>query len=393
MTWLMILLIVLIGSVLLALLATQEPGYVLIVYQGWSIETSLTLVVAAIAVGMIIAYYTIRSLAGMLGAPRRIGAWRCNKQAVRSETALNNGMLALFEGDWKRAEKQLIKHIKQSHSPQLSYLGAARAAHEMRAFERRDQYLNQAAQIEGSSNIVVGLTRARLQLEHKQYEEALALLENLYHKVPKHRSVLRLLAPLYQQLNEWQRLEDLLPALQRHQVFNSDELQQLQHDCYSHLLSDYADKHDYPTLNQLWNRTPKPLRQDLSIIQHYVDILLKLKREDEAEQLLRTVLQKQWHGELLPLYGRIKTTKNQLQLTHAEQWLLTHDNDPQLLLALGRICINNQLWGKAKEYLQRAVDLGQQEAFPLLAEVLEQLGDNELAQAYCRKGVKLLTKP
>ncbi len=393
MTWLIILLIVLIGSVLIALVATQEPGYVLIVYQGWSIETSLTLLVVTIAVCMIIAYYTLRSLAGVLGAPRRFGAWRCNKQAVRSETELNNGMLALFEGDWKRAEKQLIKHIKQSHSPQLSYLCAARAAHEMRAFERRDQYLNQAAQIEGRSNIVVGLTRARLQLEHKQYEEALALLENLYHKVPKHRSVLRLLAPLYQQLNEWQRLEDLLPALQRHQVFNSNELQQLQHDCYSHLLADYAEKHDYPTLNQLWNRTPKPLRQDLSIIQHYVDILLKLKREDEAEKLLRTVLQKEWHGDLLPLYGRIKTSKNQAQLTHAEQWLLTHDNDPQLLLALGRICINSQLWGKAKEYLQRAVDLGQQEAFPLLAEVLEQLGDNELAQEYCRKGVKLLTKP
>ncbi|MCF6218234.1 MAG: hypothetical protein L3J62_07420 [Gammaproteobacteria bacterium] len=392
MTWLIILLIVLIGSVLLALVATQEPGYVLIVYQGWSIETSLTLLVATIAVSMIIGYYTIRSLAGMLGAPQRFGAWRCNKQAIRSETALNNGILALFEGDWKRAEKQLIKYIKQSHSPQLSYLGAARAAHELGAFERRDKYLNQAAQVEATSNIVVGLTRARLQLEHKQYEEALALLENIYHKVPKHPSVLRLLAPLYQQLNEWQRLEDLLPALQRHQVFSSNELQQLQHGCYSHLLTHYAKIHDYPTLNQLWHRIPKSLRQDPGIIQHYVGILLSLKREDEAEQLLRTVLQKQWHGELLTLYGRIKTSKSQAQLIHAEQWLLTHKNDPQLLLALGRICINNQLWGKAKEYLQKAVDLGQQEAFPLLAEVLEQLGDDELAQEYCRKGVKLLTK-
>ncbi len=390
MKWLIILVIALIASVLLALLATQEPGYVLITYQGWKLETSLTLVVVALVVGLALFYYTIRSLVGVVAVPGRLGAWRHNKREVRAETALNSGIMLLFEGDWKRAEKQLIKHVKQSHLPQLNYLGAARAAQELGAFERRDEHLNQAAKIAGTSSVVVGLTQARLQLEHQQYEQALASLETLYHTAPKHPPVLRLLVQLYRQLQDWQRLEDLLPALERHQVFNHDERQQLQHDCYSQLLTQYAEQHDYNTLQQLWRRLPKSMHRDVGVVQHYVEILIKLGQQDDAEQLLRSTLQKQWHSDLLALYGRVKASKGQAQLTHAEQWLSSHRNDPQLLLALGRICISNQLWGKAKEYLQQAADSGQQEAFSLLAEVSDRLGDKALAEEYCRKGVKLL---
>ena len=217
MKWLIVLLMVLIASVLVALLAAQEPGYVLIIYQDWKIESSLTLLVTLLAVAGVALYYLIRSLSGLIHVPKRVGNWRRHRRDGRAESALNRGMLALFEGDWKQAEKLLVKTGKLSHSPLLNYLGAARAAQQQGAFEQRDEYLRKAALVDDSAKVVMGLTQARLQLDQKQYEQALACLENLRRIAPKHRYILCLLAELYRTLKEWHRLEDLLPTLKRRQ--------------------------------------------------------------------------------------------------------------------------------------------------------------------------------
>lgn len=391
MKWLIILIAVLCASVLLALLAAHEPGYVLIIYQGWKIETSLALVVTILLICAVIFYYLMRSSAGLLRVPKRFGAWRSYKKGCRAESALNRGMLALFEGEWKQAEKMLAKNGKLSHAPLLNYLGAAHAAQQMAEFERRDEYLKQAAQTDVSAEIAVGLTQARLLLDQKQYEAALAGLENLRQKVPKHRFVLRLLAQTYRQLKDWQRLEDLLSVLKLYHVYSDAELQALQHDCYVQLLVLYADKHDYPTLHQLWRRMPKRMQQDAEVVQHYAELLISMDHQDEAELLLRSTLQRQWQGSLLMLYGQLQGSKGELQLQSAERWLQQHGDDAQLLLTLGRICMHNQLWGKAKAYLQQAADREQREAFLLLTEVLEQQGEEGLAQQYYRKGLQLLT--
>ena len=42
----------------------------------------------------------------------------------------------------------------------------------------------------------------------------------------------------------------------------------------------------------------------------------------------------------------------------AENWLVQHPQDPVLLLTLGRLCRHQQLWGKAEDYLQRALAAG-----------------------------------
>jgi HemY protein len=45
-------------------------------------------------------------------------------------------------------------------------------------------------------------------------------------------------------------------------------------------------------------------------------------------------------------------------LKSAEGWLKSHPNSPALLLALGRLCREEGLWGKAEDYLHRALAQG-----------------------------------
>ena len=387
---LMGLMMVLIASVLAALLAAEEPGYVLIIYQDWKLESSVTLLVTLLAITGVVLYYLLSSFGGLMHVPKRVGSWRKNRRQGRAETTLNRGMLALFEGDWKQAEKLLVKTGKLSHSPLLNYLGAARAAQQQGAFEQGDEYLRKAALIDGSATVAVGLTQARLLLDQKQYEQALACLENLHKITPKHPYVLRLLAELYRTLSDWQRLEDLLPALKRLKVFNEQAFFAIQRDCYVALLIQQEKSDDYHTLLQLWRRLPRVLHQDVEVVQHYVQQLSAMAAYDEAEAILRTTLANQWDSKLLALYGQLKVQNGQQQLKSAEAWLLKHGADAQLFHILGQICMHNQLWGKARDYLQRSLDMGQQQALPELIEVLDQLGESELANSKLRQGLSLL---
>ena len=63
----------------------------------------------------------------------------------------------------------------------------------------------------------------------------------------------------------------------------------------------------------------------------------------------------------------------------AEAWLAAHPDDPALLVTLGQLCRNEQIWGKAEEYLQRALALGAR------AEAWEELGHVHAAQHHDAK--------
>jgi HemY protein len=43
------------------------------------------------------------------------------------------------------------------------------------------------------------------------------------------------------------------------------------------------------------------------------------------------------------------------QIDRAERWLREHRKDGALLLALGRLCARQQLWGKAQSYFEASV--------------------------------------
>jgi HemY protein len=99
------------------------------------------------------------------------------------------------------------------------------------------------------------------------------------------------------------------------------------------------------------------MRRDDQVIREYAALLASLGDEAQAEILLRKVLRNHWSDELINLYGRLEGTKPEEQLILAEQWLKDRPNNPELLLALGRISLRNELWGKAREYFETSLRL------------------------------------
>lgn len=383
------LLVTLTVAVVLGLLLVREPGYVLIGYGDWTLETTLSLLVFALCAGFTAAYLLLRFLTGLKRAPQRLRLWEQKRKALRTRNTLTHGLIELAEGNWSGAEKRLLKYVDDSDTPLLNYLAAARAAQQQGAHERRDHYLRLAHQGLPAADIAVGLTQAELQIAHRQMEQALATLTRLRGLAPRHTQVLKMLMHLYERLQDWEQLRVLLPELRKRKVLDAEAADALEARVHSELLARAARGLDATALHGAWGRVPRRLTHNVDLVLAYATQLHRLAEDDEAESLLRSALKKTWDERLVDLYGRPQANVRQ-QLATAETWLRDHDRNPVLLLTLGRLAMRNSLWGKAREYLEASIGVAPSvEAYQLLGSLAEQLNDNAL-MTYCyRKGMLL----
>lgn len=389
MKYLLIALLVLGAAIGLGLLASHDPGYVLINYAGWSIESSFVIFVLLILLLFTLFYFTLRLLFGTMHLPGRMSGWRQHRQAVHARKETHQGLIALAEGHWEEAEKKLSHAAGSNDTPLINYLGAARAAQKLDAEQRRDDYLSQAYQSMPEAELAVGLTQADLQLSQGQTEQALATLHYLRTIAPKHPYVLYLLKKLYVRLQSWDELVELLPALKKRHVLDDSQLREFELNLHGKRLQRCSSTEQ---LAQIWSQVPKKLRHEPQLLHIHASMLRELGDQHTAEIELRDFLKKAWDVALIRLYGQLTGEDPNLQLTTAEHWLGAHENHPELLLALGRIALTCQLWGKGRGYLEASFGIEPRaETCCELGNLLQQLGEKERASDYFRQGLELAT--
>ncbi len=78
-------------------------------------------------------------------------------------------------------------------------------------------------------------------------------------------------------------------------------------------------------------------------------------------------------------------------MSNAEGWLKSHSQNAELLLALGRISLRNELWGKARDYFEASLRMEHRaETCAELARLLTQLGDVEGGNRFFQQGLGLI---
>lgn len=375
-------------AVIVTLWVKEDNGYVLIGYGQWTIEGSLALFILAGAILFMLSYLLLRILARLWAVPDQFQHWSSRRVAASARHSLTQGLMELAEGNWKSAEKHLIQHAVHSETPLLNYLAAARAAQLQGADERRDDYLHLAHESMPAAELAVGLTQAELQLAHQQYEQALATLTHIRSLSPKHSYVLTLLKRLYVDLSEWDKLEQLLPELQKRKAINAAESRELELRIYRERME--SVRTDLDALEQFWQSIPASIRQEQGFLKSYVTLLVDLGAGPQAAPLIVHSLRRQWDTELVRLYGRAETESLATQLSTAEGWLKEHPRDSDLLLTLARLCLHNKLWGKARSYLEASIGISPKvEAYQELGMLLEQMDEPDKALACFRTGLGL----
>jgi HemY protein len=276
----------------------------------------------------------------------------------------------------------------------MNYLGAAKAAQEQGAFERRDNYIQKAYRIAPSEELAIGLTKAELELDQHQYEHAAATLNHLRQTNANHPRVAKLLEKVYVHLGDWQNLLKLLPELRKGKILNAGQMEQFEKNLYGEILHTANDK-NLDEIHGIWYDMPRSVRKNPDVVSAYVKQLSRFPdTAKEMEDLIRKTLKTHWQPDLVKIYGTLPFANLNRQLVIAGAWLKMYGQHPELLLLLGKLCMRIQLWGKAKDYFEKCLALSPNpEASLEYGKLLEDLGESDNAIQKYRDGlVSSITK-
>lgn len=368
----------------------NSAGYVLIGIEQWSIETSLFVFLGILVVVFIAMYISLRLLGWSFRLPKQIRKRVETNKLNISQQALIKGLVDSAEGNWENAEEILIKHASNSGAPLIHYLTAARAAQSRGAIEKRDEYLQIAAQHGDNAEIAVGLTQAELNLSGEQYSEALETLTRLHSINPTHASVLRLLHLTYQQLGDWQALRSLIPSLNTHKVLMEAELKLVETEVFSNLLKEAAEQKSSSELRRLWAEMPLSIKVMKGVAAIYFAAMIDAGAGAEIETELVKNLSSNWNDTLLVLFGNIQSVDPVLQLETAERWLIGHADDSILLMVLGKLSGQRADYVKAERYLKQSIALEPNvQSYRLLGDLALTQGDANAASQFYKQGLEL----
>ncbi len=285
--WLFILALILATTA--GVLIRQDPGYALFSYGEWTTEMPLWLAIFLMLFLFIAFYGLLRTIHTIRSTSKNIVGWHKSHQQRSARLQSAKGLLALAEGRWKQAERQLTHSAMHSDHPIVNYLYAAQAAQALSAYDRRDHYLELAVQQGLKTTVNVRVTHAALQLKQGRVDESSESLKELYHNEPKNVEVLRLLSEVYKNKKDFASLLELLPALEKQSVFDTQTFEALEQITYESLLPVYAQQ-GLEALQHFWKHMPRALQKNAKMLQSYADYLMKEESYTEAEAILLTLL-------------------------------------------------------------------------------------------------------
>lgn len=387
------LLLILAAAASLAYLVHLDAGYVLVELQGYTVETTAWVAAFAVVLLLLLFYYLARVLVIVTDALARLLTGRSRRRQDfftrwrdRRRLPTKRGVLAFFEGRWRDAVKQLGRGARRSDAPLLNHLLAARASHELGDDELAEGFLQLASEIPDSAP-AVALARAGVALERGENAAAVALLDTADLDPRLQPAGVALLIEALERTGDWGRIRSLLPAARRYRALRAERLDALEERAFQHIVAQPGLTHE--AVRNAWNALSPALRHQPNLVVAHARGLARVGRSDDASRELVHALEKTWDDRLVRTYGLLPDADARRQLTVAEALLREHPEQPELLLALGRIALRNHLWGKARDYFEASLRLAPRpDTCAELARLYERLGEPEQSRALLQRAVQ-----
>ncbi|MBO6563456.1 MAG: hypothetical protein JJ921_12990 [Pseudomonadales bacterium] len=367
--FLFLLLVVVVLFGYLGTVIDRDPGYVLITYRDYSLQTSFWIMLGLIAAFSAGVYCLLRLWRLFMRSGSMVQGWRADRAETRANELSQKGFTLLAEGEFERARKFLDSGIKGDSSDGINYLAAARAANDAGDDESRETYLRLAEESDSKLGRARSVVTAELALMRGDPEGALIALESV--KSNPHVAFLTRRALLKK--GDWREILKRLPELKK-----AGAAEGLEREAAIRGLSYWKD--DNGALNELFKSLSADTRQDTSVISAYT---LNLSDRAHAEPVLRAAIKKSWQSELLALYGMADDATLVYRIKQADKWLRQHPDDAALHYCLGCLHLAAGDHNLAKQFLGRSQALGF-DANAKLAEAHAALGEFQRAYEVSR---------
>ena len=356
-TWLWTL-VLFTAAVVLAVVLRENTGHVLVLVNDWRLQVSLAFAVIAI-VGFFVCLYVLIRVASWINAiPTRLRGWNSRRHVKRDQELLEQGWTELLEGRYSHAEKDLTKLFDRSKDASrqvLAALSAARAAHALGEFGRRDHLITLAkekASDDSALQEAIATGAADFYLDQGLAAQALEALLPLQERSSRHIHTLRLLLRAYRQLEQHDKVYMLARTLNRRGALHETEARQI-------IEAAAAARLRETTHNGQWHAFWKELKTDertLTEVALAGAAAFEANGQlEEASRALEQAIPLSFDPRLLTAYSRAESSQVKRRLEKAETWVQSRPNDAELLASVGHLCLVGQLWGQAENYLSRSL--------------------------------------
>jgi len=381
------------GAAALAVAARFDQGYVQIAYAHWRVEMSLLLAIV-LALGAFVALHALLRLAQhTVALPSYVRGYRARRRREQAQAALADALQAWLEGRYVRAEKEAARAYEGGAGAGVAAVIAARSAHELGAPERRALWLERA-DAAGAQPAAL-LSRAVMALADRDYARAREPLRSLQDSGARHIATLRLLMRAERGLRNWEEVLRLTAQLAKRGAIAPALADDFRSQAHVELLAQAAAERG--RFEERWGRIPDRERANPRVAAAAARHARALGLAALAREALEQGLAADWDATLVALYGELprmepaaRGAEARLRIERAERWLLEHAQDAALLAALGRLCVDAELWGKAQSYLEASLAFGEtRDTHLALARLHERFSRSAEAQRHYRRAAEL----
>lgn len=375
--------IVLVLSIISGLWLKDKSGFIHLEYQDFVIEMPIWLGVIGIVATNIVILSIIDILKTLYNIPSIIGLYfrrRRHKQALKnSELAL----LELFNKNYEQSFKYANKALNQDKDITVPSFIAAKSANHLEKYRLRDRILNNINDISKKERLQIELMRVRFELEQKNPEKALKLINILERYYGKNSNLVKPKIDILKNLNKWEDLYKMLSYIKKTKVLSEEHLYHLSCNIHQKLLEYYIQQNLKAKIFALWNNIPNKIKEEPSVLNIYFKYLIDNSFWDLADREYKYYIKRIKDNEFLLQGTNINNYENKDRIKLLEKLLEKDRKNPYLLLTIGKICIQEKLWGKAKDYLNASLSIEKsRQIYTALIDLSEQLGENENINQY-----------
>lgn len=351
MRWIVWILLIFTGAVGLAMLMRFNHGNVAVFWPPYRLDLSVNVAVLLLLALFAVFHLVLLALSKAIDLPTRVRNYQSARQKQRAMVAMRDSLLAFFEGRFGRAERLAQQVRTEADLAGPAALIAARAAHRMREFERRDRWLA-SAQEETNSNHAYLVTAAELAVEEQNGTQALSMIKALHGKGVRHIHTLRLALRAHEQNENWDTVLQVLRQLEKRDALHPAAI----HGIRLRALRGLCARHqnDLAALKRSWASLSAAERESPELIETAAAAIAQAGDHEFAWRLIEQGLKQGLAPGLLQLFGELKSIPARERLLRAEIWRDRFGDDPALMLTLANLCVEESLWGKAEEFFRLA---------------------------------------
>jgi HemY protein len=361
----------------LALVVQFNEGNVAILWPPYRVDLSINLLAILLAAAFLLGYLLLYTIANAVTLPRRVRDFRYRRARNAATRGLRDGLVALFEGRFGRAERLIRPALADAELAGPAALIAARAAHRLNDASRVEVWLERAESERDLGNAVL-LTRAELSVEDRDPERALESVGRLHAGGARHIQALRVALRAHEQAGQWREVLNLVRSLEKREAIRPVLARSLRVRALRELFDACAGNEE--RLDDLLRGLTPAEREIEEVVEAAVPGLVEAGRSERAAGLLLAILGKRIDDRLVTAYSSLSALPARERLREIEALRDRFGEHATLALAAGRLCAAEGLWGKAEEFLRRACALepGRRTTVSLAA-LLEQLGQHDEA--------------